>query len=69
MITAMTVPMIFISVVSGICLLDDIAILSKLGLRVIKRFTLIMTFITFVTITVCEIFFPVVTMGGATIML
>ena len=65
LIVAVTIPTVFISVVSSVCIMENIAALSSIGFRVIRRFLLLMLFITFVSICSCTLFFHVVTFGGS----
>ena len=53
-----TGPLIFCSVVSGICALDDISTLSTLGSRVIRRFFIITVLLAAFTAAVSLLFFP-----------
>ncbi len=64
LIVAVTGPFIFLSVVSGICVMDDVTTLNKIGLKVIKRFLAVTLFVTVVSGIVSEIFFPVIDLKG-----
>ena len=66
LIVGVTIPTIFVSVVSSLCVMDDIATLNDIGLKVIKRFFLNMLFIIAVTIFCCEATFHVISLdtGG-----
>lgn len=57
-ISALSVPLIFVSILTGICALDEISSLSSLGSRVIKRFFLTILFVMGVTFPFCLLFFP-----------
>ena len=58
LITLVTGPLIFISVLSGICALDDIATLSSIGLKAIGRFLKITLLMITFSIGVSLLFFP-----------
>ena len=51
-------PLIFISVVSGICALNDVATLSTVGLKAIKRFAVITVLLITYSVLVGFLFFP-----------
>jgi len=55
-----TIPMIFISIVASICNVEDVSMLNAVGTKILKRFLVIMIFITFLSIFVCNLFFPVI---------
>jgi len=55
--------MIFFSIVSGICAIEDVAMLSNIGATVVGRFFLIDLSIVAVTFLIGEIFFPVMTIA------
>lgn len=57
-ITLITGPLIFISVLSGICALDDIATLSSIGLKAIGRFLKITIIMITFSVLVSMLFFP-----------
>lgn len=61
LIITVTVFMIFFSIVSGICAIEDVAMLSNIGATVVGRFFLIDLSIVAVTFLIGEIFFPVMT--------
>ena len=63
LIVTVTVFMIFFSIVSGICAIEDVAMLSNIGATVIGRFFLIDLSIVAVTFLIGEIFFPVMTIA------
>ncbi len=64
LITLVAGPLIFISVVSGICALNDVATLNSLGLRAIGRFALITVMMITFSVAVCFLFFPGVSRSG-----
>lgn len=57
---AINTPVIFISVLSSICSMEDIATLNELGTKILMRFLKILLSIVVVTVFISEIFFPVV---------
>ena len=64
LIVAVTVPTVFIAVVSSICVIEDISTLGNVGLKIIWRFMIIMTFVIAVSIGASMYFFPVVSFSG-----
>ena len=65
-ISAITIPLIFISVLSSICVMDDIASLNTIGLRSIGRFVMLTALITAVAMVTSELMFPVISISGGT---
>ena len=65
LIVGVTIPTIFISVVSSICMMDDIATLNDLGFRVIRRFVLKMLLIVAASMCSCALIFPVLALEGS----
>lgn len=63
LIVTVTVFMIFFSIVSGICAIEDVAMLSNIGATVVGRFFLIDVFIVAVTFLISAFFFPVLTIA------
>lgn len=57
---AINMPVIFISVLSSICSMEDIATLNELGTKILMRFLKVLMFIVVVTVFISAIFFPVV---------
>ena len=51
-------PLIFISVISGICALDDVVTLSTIGIKAIKRFVVITLLLITASVIVSMLFFP-----------
>lgn len=51
-------PLIFISVISGICALNDIATLNTIGFKAIKRFTVITVLLITFSVIISFLFFP-----------
>ncbi|MBR1694422.1 MAG: cation:dicarboxylase symporter family transporter, partial [Selenomonas sp.] len=64
LIVAITGPFVFISIVDGICLMEDVATFSNVGLRVIRRFFSIMLLMALFAAGVCQVFFPVLALSG-----
>lgn len=60
---AINIPLIFISIVASICNIEDISMLNDVGIKILKRFFAIMIFITFLSIFICNLFFPVIKMN------
>ena len=58
LVSALTIPLIFISILAGICALDETSSLSTLGTRVLKRFAITILFILAITFPFCIILFP-----------
>ena len=65
-ISAITIPLIFISVLSSICVMDNIASLNTIGLRSIGRFVMLTALITAVAMAAGELLFPVISINGST---
>lgn len=59
LIITVTVFMIFFSIVSGICAIEDVTMLSNIGTTVVGRFFLIDVLIVVVTFLIGALFFPV----------
>lgn len=59
LIITVTVFMIFFSIISGICAIEDVAMLSSIGSTVVGRFFLIDVVIVVVTFLIGALFFPV----------
>ena len=57
---AVSIPLVFISIVASICAMENVATVNEVGTKLLFRFFKIVSFITVVTIAVSEIFFPVV---------
>ncbi len=64
LIIAVTIPTVFISVVASVCVMENVAALSNIGFKVIRRFLALMSLIIFVSICACTLFFPVVSFSG-----
>ena len=58
LIVLVTGPLICVSVISGICALGDIATLSTIGLRAIRRFVVITVLLITFSVGVCFLIFP-----------
>lgn len=59
-IMAVTYALVFISVISGICVMDDVTTFSALGLKIIKRFMILTVLLAIFSMAVSQIFFPVI---------
>ena len=57
LIVGVTVPTIFISVVSSMCIMEDITTLNDIGFKVIRRFILKMLLIIVAAMCSCVLFF------------
>ena len=64
MITMVAGPLIFISVVSGICALNDIATLSRIGLKAIRRFVVLSVMMITFSVLFCLLFFSGISSGA-----
>ena len=64
LIVAVTGPFVFLSIVNGICLMEDVATFSSVGLRVIRRFFAVMLLMALFAAAVCQLFFPVLALSG-----
>lgn len=64
LIVAVTGPFVFISIVDGICLMEDVATFSNVGIRVIRRFFAVMLLMSLFAAAVCQLFFPVLAWQG-----
>ncbi len=64
LIVAITLPTIFISIVSSICVMEDLATLNSLGIKVIARFILLMFLFAVMAIGISAVFFPVLSIDG-----
>ena len=64
LIVGVTIPIIFISVVSSICIVDNITTLNDIGMKIIKRFIFIMVFIVIVSIFVGAACFKNISIEG-----
>ena len=59
-LVAVNIPLIFISIVASICNIEDVSMLNDVGTKILKRFFAMMIFITFLSIFICNLFFPVI---------
>ena len=66
LIFAVTIPMIFISVVSSICIMEDIATFNDIGFKVLRRFVGKMLIICVAAMCSCALIFPVISAEGTT---
>ena len=65
LIVAVTIPTVFVSVVASVCVMENVAELSNIGFKVIRRFIALMLLIIFFSICSCTLFFPVVSFSGS----
>ena len=65
LIVAVTIPTIFVSVVSSMCIMEDISTLNDIGFKVIRRFIAKMLIVIAVAICSCSMFFPVISTEGS----
>lgn len=63
-ILAVNIPLIFISIVSSVCAMENVTTLNKVGTKVIGRLFALMFIISVVAIGACDIFFPVISFEG-----
>ena len=59
-VIAANIPLIFISIVTSICAMENVMVLNELGTTILLRFLKLVLFIVIVTIFISEKFFPVV---------
>ena len=59
---AVNIPLIFISIVASICSIEDIAMLNDMGTKILRNFFVTMFAMAFISIFVCEMFFPVISL-------
>ena len=59
-IIAINIPLVFISIVSSICAVENVTVLHELSITILKRLFALMIFIVISTMLVCSIFFPVI---------
>ena len=64
LIILVTGPLIFFSVLSGICAFDDLSTMHKLGAKVLRRFFYITTVMIIFAMAVCFLFFPGMSSGA-----
>ena len=64
LVVLITSPLVFISVISGICALDDIATLSNIGIKAILRFIVITVLLITFTMGISLLFYPGISMSG-----
>ena len=57
LVSALTIPLIFVSILAGICALEEVSSLSAIGARILKRFAITIIFIQAITLPLCFIFF------------
>lgn len=60
LLIAVNIPLIFISIISSICAVENVTMLNAVGSKILVRFLAIMTFTAVLSILVGSIFFPVV---------
>ena len=57
LIVAVNIPVVFFSIISSVCAMEDITTFNTVGSKVISRFFILMFAIAAVTMIVCEVFF------------
>ncbi|MBO4401643.1 MAG: cation:dicarboxylase symporter family transporter [Selenomonadaceae bacterium] len=62
LILAVNLPLIFISIVSSVCVMEDISTLSEIGTKIVRRFLEMMLLIISATIFFSVLLFPVLTL-------
>lgn len=73
---AVCLPLTFVSIIASIFTMENVAMLNDLGSKILKRFLAIMFFTAFISIFICNFFFPVInfdlggdsSLGGAQIL-
>ena len=58
-VIAVNIPLVFISIVSSVCGIEDVGMLNNLGTKVLKRFAKLLLTTLILTIPICLFFFPV----------
>lgn len=66
LIVAVNIPLVFISIISSVCTIGDISTFNTIGSKVIVRFFVVMFAIAGVSIGICEMFFPVISLESNT---
>ena len=64
LIIAVTIPTVFLSIVSSVCMMEDTTTLSNIGFKVIRRFMGLMLTVVLVSMSACMVLFPVVSLEG-----
>lgn len=59
-LVAINLPLIFISIVAGICAIENVTMLHEIGSKILRRFFALMFLIAFFTALICMIIFPVI---------
>ncbi|MBQ7631130.1 MAG: cation:dicarboxylase symporter family transporter [Selenomonadaceae bacterium] len=62
-IIAINIPFIFISIVASICAIENVTILNEISTKILLRFLAILSFVSFSSILISEIFFPVINLN------
>ena len=60
LIVAVNIPLVFFSIISSVCTMEDITTFNTVGSKVIARFFILMFAIAAVAMIICEIFFLVI---------
>lgn len=60
---AVNIPLVFISIVSSLCAIENVTVLNEISTTILKRFFAILSFVVCVSILVCSIIFPVVNLN------
>lgn len=63
LIVAVNIPLVFFSIISSVCAMGDISTFSNVGSKVIGRFFVLMLIIAAISIGICEIFFPAISLS------
>ncbi len=58
LIVAVNIPLVFFSIISSVCTMEDITTFNTVGSKVIARFFILMFAMVGVAMVICEIFFP-----------
>ncbi len=63
---AVCLPLTFVAIIASIFTMENVAMLNDLGSKILKRFLAIMFFTAFISIFICNFFFPVINfdLGG-----
>ena len=57
---AINIPLIFVSIVSSLCAIENVTVLNELSAIILKRFFAILFFVAVSAVLICSIFFPVI---------
>ena len=59
-IIAVNIPLVFVSVVSSLCAMENVTILNEISTKIFKRLLAVLFFVAISSILVCSIFFPII---------